>query len=175
MRYVGIAAYSGEPPPNLVEDAREFINMLVKCCGTEKIALVVGGYWGLMKVLVDEGLRHGLRVVIIPPIELEGIEYPEDALVIKSGTSFRMRSVILVRTCDVLVALGGAGGTFQEIVTAYDEGRPIFVLGGRGLPTDKVKLLTPYIDDRRTSKITYVEDVGELVDNVCRELRIRTQ
>ncbi|MEM2757611.1 MAG: LOG family protein, partial [Sulfolobales archaeon] len=85
---------------------------------------------------------------------------------------FRLRSIILVRTCDVLVALGGAGGTFQEIVSAYDEGRPVFVLGGRGLPTDKVKLLTPYIDDRRTSKIIYTEDINELVNEVCKELRI---
>ncbi len=171
MKYVGIAAYSGEPPPNLIEDVREFINMLVRNCNAGKIALVVGGYWGLMKVLVDEGLRLGLPVVIIPPIELENIEYPENALVIKSGTSFRLRSVILVRSSNVLVALGGAGGTFQEIVTAYDEGRPVFVLGGKGLPTDKVRLLAPYIDDRKTSRIIYVEKVNELVDEVCSELR----
>ncbi|MCS7108595.1 MAG: LOG family protein [Sulfolobales archaeon] len=170
MKYVGIAAYSGEPSPKLMEDAKHFIHMFARCCGNERVALVVGGYWGLMKVLVDEGLRLGLPVVIIPPIELENIKYPEGAVVIKSGTSYRMRSIILVRTCDVLVALGGAGGTFQEIVSAYDEGRPIFVLGGRGLPTDKVKQLAPYIDDRRTSKIFYTEAVDELVKEVCREL-----
>ncbi|MEM1982974.1 MAG: LOG family protein [Sulfolobales archaeon] len=172
MRYIGIAAYSGEAPAKLIEDVKGFISALVKQCGIEKIALVVGGYWGLMKVLVDEALKLGLRVVITPPIELENIKYPEDAIVIRSGTSFRLRSIILVRTCDVLVALGGAGGTFQEIVSAYDEGRPVFVLGGRGLPTDKVKLLTPYIDDRRTSKIIYTEDINELVNEVCKELRI---
>ncbi len=170
MKYVGVAAYSGEPPTALAEDAKEFVNGLVRCGGTHKIALVTGGYWGLMKVLVDQALKSGLHVIIVPPIELESIEYPENAFVIKSGTSFRLRSVILVRTSDVLVALGGAGGTFQEIVTAYDEGKSVYVLGGRGLPTDKVKLLAPYIDNRRTSRIVYVESVAELVNEVCKEL-----
>ncbi|MEL9997455.1 MAG: LOG family protein [Sulfolobales archaeon] len=173
MKYVGIAAYSGEAPPDLINDTKEFVKGLVSCCGNE-LVLVVGGYWGLMKVLVDEALSLGVKVLIIPPIELENISYPENSLVIKSGTSYRLRSVILVRTSDVLVALGGAGGTFQEIVTAYDEGKPTFVLGGKGLPTDKVRYIAPYIDDRRTSKIVYVEDVNELVLEVCRELKCST-
>ncbi len=170
MKYIGIAAYSGDPPPKLINNVKDFINKLSKCLDLNDIVLVAGGYWGLMRVVVDEALRLGIKVVIIPPIELEGITYPSKAIVIRSGTSYRLRSVILVRTSDVVVALGGAGGTFQEIVTAYDEGKPVIVLGDTGLPTDRIRFLAPFIDDRKSSRILYVTGVDELVESVCNEL-----
>lgn len=168
MKYVGIAAYSGEAPVELVFRVKEFIDELTKCLKPEETAVVVGGYWGLMKFVVDECLGRGFKIIIVPPIELENIRFPKDAIVVKSGTSYRLRSVILVRTSDVLVALGGGGGTIQEVVTAYDEGKPIFVLGNTGMPTDNIRMLAPFLDDRRTSKIEFLLDPRELARAVCR-------
>ena len=166
MKYVGIAAYSGSPSETLIEGAREFIARLAERADRDKIALVLGGYWGLMKYVVDEALDIGFKVIIMPPESMEDIYFPEDAIVIKTGTSFRVRSVFLVRTSDVLVALGGASGSIQEVVTAYTEGKNIFVLGGSGMPTDRLSSFSPYVDDRRTSKITIVNNPRELADKV---------
>lgn len=170
LRYVGIAAYSGDPPAHLVKASEEFINALCRYCNVDEVVLVIGGYWGLMKVIVDYALRYGLKIIVIPPLEMEGVNYPEEVLVIRSGTSFRLRSVILVRTCDVLVSLGGAGGTIQEIMTAYDEGKPVFILNNTGLPTDNIKVLTPYVDHRKSAKILFIDSADELARVVCREL-----
>ena len=170
MKYVGVAAYSGSPPDHLRIAAEEFIHGLSTCArGKWDIAIVVGGYWGLMREVVDSALSEGLKVVIIPPLEMEDVRFPEGAIVVRTGTSFRVRSVFLVRTSDVLVALGGASGTMQEIVTAYTEGVPVVVLRS-GLPSDRLADLSPYIDERKIATVTYVNTPEELTNNVCRLL-----
>ncbi len=170
MRYVGIAAYSGTPPEHLRVAAEEFIHLLSACARSRwGIVVVVGGYWGLMRHVVDAALSEGLKVVILPPLEMEDVRFPEGAVVVRTGTSFRVRSVFLVRTSEVLVAMGGASGTMQEVVTAYTEGVPVVVLRS-GLPSDRLESLAPYLDDRKTSLITYVDTPEELANQVCRLL-----
>ena len=170
MRYIGVAAYSGPPPDHLKAAAEEFLHTLALCRSVDDTAIVTGGYWGLMKYVVDQALSLGFKVIIIPPLEMEDIRFPLDALVIRTGTSFRVRSIFLVRTSEVLVALGGAAGTMQEIVTAYTEGIPIFVLGMTGLPTDKLYSLTPYLDNRKRAEIRFFNDPKTLTQAVCKYL-----
>ncbi|MCD6084299.1 MAG: hypothetical protein J7J20_02025 [Desulfurococcales archaeon] len=170
MRYVGIAAYSGPPPDHLKAAAEEFLHNLALCRSAEDTVVVTGGYWGLMKYVVDQALSIGFKVTIIPPLEMEDIRFPLKALVIRTGTSFRVRSIFLVRTVEVLVALGGAAGTMQEVVTAYTEGVPVFVLGMTGLPTDKLYSLSPYLDDRKRSEVKYFNDPKSLAQAVCKYL-----
>jgi len=171
LRYVGIAAYSGPPSDSLKEAAIEFIETLASCIEPSSIVLVTGGYWGLMRIIVDEALKLGFKVLILPPLEMEDVKFPSDAIVVRTGTSFRVRSVFLVRTSEVLVALGGASGTIQEVITAYAEGVPIYILGMTGLPTDKLTVFSPYIDDRRTSIIKVINDPRSLANEVCKYLR----
>ncbi len=173
MKYVGIAAYSGSPPDHLRVACEEFIESLSLCCDVSKTVIVVGGYWGLMRYVVDNALKYGFKVLILPPLEMEDVNFPEEAIVVRTGTSFRVRSVFLVRTSDVLVVLGGAGGTIQELITAYVEGRPILVLSMTGLATDKLSVLAPYIDERKTSVIKYVGNPKDLAQEVCNYLRSR--
>jgi hypothetical protein len=97
--YVGIAAYSEEPSLELLEKSYLFLEELSSSCG-RSIRLIVGGYWGLMKYVVDKALDLGFTVVILPPVEREHVGFPERA-VVRTGLTFRARSVSLVRTSDV--------------------------------------------------------------------------
>jgi len=171
VRYLGIAAYSGPPTDFLKQAAIEFIENLSLCLSPDKVVLVVGGYWGLMRIAVDEALRLGFRVIIIPPLEMEDVRFPSEAIVVRTGTSFRVRSVFLVRTSDILVVLGGASGTIQEVITAYTEGKPVLILGMTGMPTDKLSTFTPYIDERRRSIIKIINDPKLLAMEACNYLR----
>jgi len=74
----------------------------------------------LMKYVVDKAIELGFNVIILPPVGLEDASFPEKAIVVKTGVSFRNRSVFLARTVDVLVVLGGGGGCIQELVTVCD-------------------------------------------------------
>lgn len=167
MKTVSIACLGTEPPVELAEKARLFVRALREACGG-RVQLALGGYWGLMKVVVDEALRSGLRVVLFPPLEREDEPFPEEAIVVKTGVSFRLRSVVLVRSSDVVVALGGEAGTVQEVVTAYLEGKPVLVLGNTGLATDKLSVYAPYADSRLLARIEVMDDPVKLAEETCR-------
>jgi uncharacterized protein (TIGR00725 family) len=164
---VGIAAYSGEPSSSLIEACRVFIARLASSC-RDDIILIVGGYWGLMKCIVDEALLRGITVVILPPSDRDNHRFPKKATVISTGLDSRGRSVALARSSDVLVSLGGAIGTLLEILLAYSYGKPVYILEGTGLDTDRYKgLIDPYADSRRLAKITYVREPEKLAEEVC--------
>ena len=140
------------------------MSKLSELCG-KRVALLLGGYWGSMRIVVDEALRRGMHVVILPPLEREHVEYPEQALVLRMGVSYRVRSVFLVRSCDVLVALGGGSGTMQEVFTAYCEAKPVLILR-TGLDSDKLEKLGPYLDSRALTKVELLDDPEELAKRV---------
>lgn len=172
---IGVAAHSVVLGEKHAESAREAVKALAECLKAtglfDKAFLLVGGYWGLMRVVVDEALRLGLRVAIIPPVDKDEEKlYPESALVIRTGLSDRARSVALVRSSHVLVLLGGAAGTLLEAIAAYAEGVPVFALAETGLPTDKLRLFSPYVDDRRTAKVLVYEEPRSLALSVCEHL-----
>ena len=169
-KYIAIAAYSGKPSREHIAKARELIEELSVRCDKKDIVLLLGGYWGLMKYIVDYALEKGFKVVLFPPIEKEDYDYPEEAIVVKSGSSYRMRSIILVRTADVLIAAGGGAGTMHEIFTAYLEGRNIYVLTGMKLASDNLKRLGGYLDHRKLARLKYFNTPKELVEDVCREV-----
>lgn len=68
--------------------------------------VLVGGYWGHMKDVVDNALRLGLKTVVFLPIERENVELPRDVVFIKTGCEFRCRSVLMIRSADAVVVLG---------------------------------------------------------------------
>jgi len=168
VKLVAVAAHSEAPNPEHREKIAEFVRSLTAYCGNS-VVLLVGGYWGFMKALVDEALAAGHRVVVFPPVERESVEFPEDAIVLKTGLSLRLRSVAMVRSSDAVVVLGGASGTIQEVVTAYTEGKPVFMLLS-GLPSDRVAGLAPYLDDRKTSEIRVYSGPDTLARNLCEYL-----
>lgn len=171
IKYVGFAAHSEDVSSELAAKATRIIEGLSECYNADSLAIVVGGYWGLMRKVVDAALELGLRVIIMPPLEREDVEFPERAIVIRTGASYRLRSIFLVRTSDALVVLGGGAGCLQELVTAYTEGRPSFVLVGTGLPTDIVAGLPEYLDHRRLAPIKRYSDELSLLEDLCKYLR----
>lgn len=134
--------------------------------------MVVGGYWGLMKEVVDSALGTGVKALILPPLEQEHVDFPEGALVVRTGTSYRVRSIFLVRTSDVFVVLGGGAGCLQELVTAYTEGKPTYVLVRTGMPTDVVEALPEYLDQRKLAPIRKYSSEDVLLRDLCEYLRI---
>ena len=163
MLQIGIAAHS-EHTDKLAEAARAVVNALANMC---RPVIVVGGYWGVMRDVVDEALRSGLKVVIVAPLEKEDVNYPSDAIVIKTGCSFRCRSNILVRSSDALIVLGGGVGTIIEALTAYAEGIPVHILM-TGMPSDRMRNAWPdYFDDRKIVHVKYYDDPIQLARSAC--------
>lgn len=166
MKVIGVACIGEKPDTVLVEKAKRFVRA-VKCrCGSQ-MYLALGGYWGLMKEVVDEAIACNIPVVLFPPLEREDEHFPEQAFIVKTGMSFRLRSQVFVRSVDVLVALGGEAGTIHEVVTAYLEKKPVLVLVETGLSTDKLYHFAPYIDSRRNAEIKIETDPEALAREAC--------
>ncbi|WP_054857470.1 LOG family protein [Vulcanisaeta sp. JCM 16159] len=164
---IAIAAHSSPVDPKTEAMAREFLKELHAQCPTT--TLLLGGYWGFMKTIVDEALKLGFRIVMILPIE-RSVEPPSGVIRIDSGCEFRCRSVIMVRSSDALVALGGGAGTMIEVLLAYAMGKPAYVLVGTNLSSDALpKAFPEYVDDRKVVRIRYFDDPIKLAREVCHE------
>jgi len=169
-KYIAIAAYSGKPNKEHIENVKELIEELSIKCDRKNIVLLLGGYWGLMKYIVDYALEKEFKVILFPPIEKEDYDYPDECIIVKSGSSYRMRSIILVRTADILIAVGGGAGTMHEVFTAYLEGKNIYVLRNMKLPSDDLEKLGSYLDHRKLTLIKYFNTPKELVEDMCKIL-----
>ncbi|MCD6503706.1 MAG: DNA transporter [Thermoplasmata archaeon] len=155
--YVGIAAISEEPSNKSVENAMEFLKELERC--KDKIFIVLGGYWGLMKVIADHALERGFVVIFMLPTEAH-IMPPRrrNAIIVQTDIGFVSRSTIICRTSDVLVVMGGRIGSMIEVFMAYDYGKPVVIVKS-GYDTDKIaECFGRYIDSRKTAELYYVEN-----------------
>ncbi len=165
MKYIGVAAYSGEPSPRLVRNAECFIKGLAGF--RDRVYLLLGGYWGLMRTIADLAVEEGFRIIFTlplnPPVEPPNNEY---TVIIRSDLGYVSRSTLMVKSSDILVALGGGIGSILEIAMAYDYGKPVVVLES-GMDTDRIPLrLGEYLDSRRKSRIMLAHTCSEAVELV---------
>ncbi|BDC19535.1 LOG family protein [Acidianus sp. HS-5] len=167
---VAIAVHSSLTK-ELENKIRRFFENL-KCSPT----ILVGGYWGGMKTVVDEALKRKLKVIAILPVEREDVELPSEVIRINSGCEYRCRSVILVRSADLVVSLGGEVGTTIEIFMAYAMGKKTLVLTDTGFSTDRIKnTFQEYFDNRKVMKVDYYSSPEELAEEVCKPaIQVRT-
>ncbi|MGC8568733.1 MAG: LOG family protein [Nitrososphaeria archaeon] len=163
---IGIAAHSEEVPEGLYEDVDELLRIIKSRC--QSPVLILGGYWGLMKHVVDRAFELSIPSVLVLPAEHENVNPPSGVVLIRTGMEYRARSVPLVRSSDVLIVLGGSAGTMIEALMGYAMGKEVFVLKGHGLPSDKLESLGEYVDNRRNGIIKFYEDVRSLAEDLCR-------
>ena len=163
--YVGIAAISEEPTERSVENSMEFLNELKEF--VDKIFIVLGGYWGLMKKIADRALDMGFTVIFMLPVGSHAMPpRKRNSIIVQTDIGFVSRSTVICRTSDVLVAMGGRIGSMIEILMAYDYGKPVVIVKS-GYDTDRVaECFGEYIDSRRTAKVYYVNTGKEAAKKV---------
>ncbi len=173
--HIAVAAYSGRPSDSMVRGVRDFMDTLKGC--VRDAVILLGGYYGLMRVVADEAKRTGFRLVFVVPYDREDQPYPSDSIVIRTGLGDRERSSILVRSGDVLVSFGGGVGTFLEVLIAYSYGIPVYQLvNNEDILTDRVSTCIPdgVLDERIGSRVYYAKTGKELAEKVCNGLRRRS-
>ncbi|BCS93065.1 LOG family protein [Metallosphaera javensis (ex Sakai et al. 2022)] len=164
---IAIAALGTEPRDELKEKARKFVRALSRC---SKQVFILGGYWGLMAVIVDEAIREGHRVVAIIPEGAEHVIMPSEVIRIDTGCDPRCRSVFIARSGDILVSLGGETGTMTEIMMAYAMGKSVYVLTGTGQSTDRLAQAFPErLDERGFGEVHYYDDPELMGAEICKK------
>ena len=95
-----------------------------------------------------------------------------DALIF-TGAGLMGREVTAVRTCDIVIIIGGRSGTLGEFAIAYDEGKPIGVLEGSGGIAGVIPHVLKHIRKKTRSRVVFDRDPERLVERLLAGYRSR--
>lgn len=164
----------GQMDAALVERCTE----LGRAIADEGCAILTGGCPGLPHYAVIGCKQNGgLTIGVSPAIGLDEhvnvYHSPTDHIdvMIYTGSGLMGREVIGVRSCDIVIVVGGRSGTLGEFAIAYDEGRPIGVLTGSGGIADHIDDFLPIIQKQTGSRITYDDDPRRLVQRCVADFK----
>jgi hypothetical protein len=165
----------GSAGGELRDDVREKVRQLGKQIARRGCVVVTGGCPGL-PFEATRGAKEagGMTIGISPGLDLhehvERYHSPVDFLdiLIFTGSGLMGREVIAVRSCDILIIVGGRSGTLGEFSIAYDEGKVIGVLEGTGGITTEIRDVVRAIRKETGSKIVFSPDPAILVDELLK-------
>lgn len=165
---------SGEMKREALEKAYE----LGKAIAKHDCVLITGACPGLpyetARGCKDAG---GLSVGISPGLSLyeHKTKYhsPDDQydVLIFTGSGLMGREVTAIRSCDIVIIIGGRSGTLGEFSIAYDEGKLIGVLENTGGITQHMDVILKAVEKETGAKIFFDKDPENLVKRLVEEYR----
>ncbi len=166
---------SGEHAKELLEKARQVGEAIAE----KGCILLYGATIGLSLAAAKGAKKKGAMVIGISPAanekeHLEKYNYPvepSDAVVF-TGFGFPGRNVVLVRSCNAVIIVGGRIGTMNEFAAAYAEGRLIGILVGSGGFADRVmEYEQEVLQGKEATQIVYDANPKKLVEKVLQALK----
>ena len=127
--YVGVVGPSGDPGRVVLQAAEEVGRLL----GSAGAVVVTGGGTGVMEAASRGAAAAGGTTLGILPGSDRAEGNPHLTLSVPTGLG-ELRNALLVRSVDILVAVGGSWGTLSEVALACRTGVPVFSLLGWELP-----------------------------------------
>lgn len=86
--------------------------------------------------------------------------------IIYTGSGLMGREIENIRSCDVVIFVGGRSGTLGEFAIAYDEGKIIGVLLGTGGITQHLETIVNMVQKKTGSIICYDTDPDGLLNQL---------
>jgi hypothetical protein len=164
---VGVMGSAGG---ELNETARRKAYEMGSVIAAHGCVLVTGACPGLPHEAVRGARAAGGFVVGISPalnFEEHCMKYrsPYDGydLLVYTGSGLMGREIENIRTCDLVIFMGGRSGTLGEFAIAYDEGKIIGVLQETGGIADKMEVIVGLIQKNTGSQIVYGREPEDLL------------
>jgi hypothetical protein len=133
-------------------------------------AVLTGAGEGLPLAAAAAAKAAGALVIGVSPehsLDSHRREYAGQAdvfdAIICTGFGRPGRNVVLVRSADAIIMVGGRTGTLNEFTIAFEEGKPIGVLEGSGGASDMVRSVAELGRGKGSARIVYSENPAELV------------
>ena len=168
----------GSAGGNMDDDIVERCKEMGRAIADEGCAIVTGGCPGLPHYAVIGCKQNGgMAIGVSPAMSLhEHVELyhsPTDHIdvMIFTGMGLMGREIIGVRSCDIVVIVGGRSGTLGEFAIAYDEGRPIGVLTNTGGVADHIDDFLTVIRKETGSRITFDDDPRRLIERCVADFK----
>ncbi len=108
-------------------DVREMAERLGRLLAEQGHILICGGLGGVMEAACRGAREAGGVVVGILPGEKQDAN-PYVSIAVATGMN-HARNVIIIKSCDAVIALPGEYGTLSEIALALKMNRPVISLG----------------------------------------------
>ena len=139
-------------------------------------ALLTGACPGLPHAAVlgckdEDGLVVGVSPALSLQEHVEQYHSPSQGydVLMFTGSGLMGREIEAIRSCDIVVLVGGRSGTLGEFAIAYDEGRTIGVLQGTGGIADHVDELIALANKDTGATILYDADPERLIQQCLTE------
>lgn len=163
----------GSSSGEITEDVRKKAYELGAAIARRGCILVTGACPGLphdaARGCAEQG---GMTVGISPALgreeHIERYKSPVDHydVLIYTGSGLMGREVTSIRSCDVVVIIGGRSGTLGEFAIAYDEGRLIGIVEGSGGISDEIRHIVRIVSKETGAVIFYDPDPQTLLDRL---------
>lgn len=160
---IGVIGYSGSITKDPVKSLVTLSYNIGKSIAKNGNVLYNGGRDGIMDCVSEGASSVNGEVIGVLPWEDEGNKYLTQT--IKTGLDFSMRSFVMVKSCDIIVSIGGEIGTAIEILAAYANKKPVILFKNTGGWTDRIvsDLIDGYyLDNRKTEKVYQVSTIEEM-------------
>lgn len=148
-------------------------------CAKNKIILFSGATTGYSYAAIKNAYRRGGFTVGVSPAEnLDEHRYyyklPTEVytLVIYTGMGYKARDVLLVRSVDAVIFIGGGTGTLCELSIAIDNKKIIGVLKGSGGATELFDEVAK-ISHRFKPNFIYEKSAKLLVQKIIKAVNIK--
>jgi uncharacterized protein (TIGR00725 family) len=163
---------AGEPGQETVQKAKR----LGKAVARSGCVLVTGACPGLPHEAAGAAKQGGGTVIGFSPAgslreHREKYGYPADCfdLIAFTGSGYKGRNVLTVRSCDIAIFISGGIGTLNEFTIAFDEGKRIGILEGSGGITDMIKDIAKKAIRDTGASMTYDSDPEKLLRELLKD------
>ncbi|HEX8748808.1 MAG TPA: hypothetical protein VF717_16665 [Pyrinomonadaceae bacterium] len=173
---IGVMGSADDTLPGEARDAlREKGEALGRAIAAHDVVILTGATTGIPYTVGRAAHEAGAFHIGVSPAEnlrehAEGFRLPVDACdaIIYTGFGLKGRNVVLVRSCDIVLFIGGSIGSLNEFTIAHDEGRVIGCLTRTGGVADEAERLMEIFSKRTRSVVLHGDDPVRLV-NACME------
>lgn len=101
--------------------------------------------------------------------------YQEFDVLIYTGDGLMGREITGIRSCDIVILIGGRSGTLGEFSIAYDEGKLIGVLEGTGGVADHVEEIVRIVSKQTGAALVADDDPRRLMTRLLDSYRARSR
>jgi uncharacterized protein (TIGR00725 family) len=157
-------------PDGVAQVVSEKAYALGRAIAARDLLLLTGATTGLPDIVGKSARRAGAFHVGVSPAasereHVERYKLPLDSCdtIIYTGFGLKGRNVVLVRSCDVVLFVGGSWGTLNEFTIAHDEGRVMGCLTGTGGVADEAERLLHIFSKKADACVLHGDDPARLL------------
>ena len=155
---------------------------LGQCIARHDCVLLTGACPGLPhEAALGAKAQNGMVIGVSPALSLDEhivryhSPYLEYDAIIYTGSGLMGREITNIRSCDVVVIVGGRSGTLGEFAIAYDEGKLIGVLEGTGGIADHLREVVQIVNKATRAEVMYESDPDVLLPRLLEAFQKRME